>query len=188
MAKKQQLPKHVYYKGRINKYLYFEKRGWPTIKFKTQDANHPDFFAEYAAVIRGDIKYKNIDIKDLFSIEHTFVKEYLCFLEAREDAHLGNLLYNLALYDIEIVEKNKRGIKIVTGGNQYNIKPQFGRQDASKGYFLNIEISNDSISYSNLESLDIDGQIRKFEGFFYKNKKCIAVGINNKKTKFFEYK
>ena len=92
------------------------------------------------------------------------------------------------MYDIEIVEKNKRGIKIVTGGNQYNIKPQFGRQDASKGYFLNIEISNDSISYSNLESLDIDGQIRKFEGFFYKNKKCIAVGINNKKTKFFEYK
>jgi len=56
MAKKQQLPKHVYNKGRINKYLYFEKRGWPTIKFKNQDANHPDFYAEYAAIIRGDIE------------------------------------------------------------------------------------------------------------------------------------
>ena len=92
-----------------------------------------------------------------------------------------------SMYDIEIVEKYKRGIKIVMGGNQYNIKPQFGRQDASKGYFLNIEISNDSISYSNLESLNIDGQIRNFEPFNLKNVKAIAVGINNEKTKFLEF-
>jgi len=92
-----------------------------------------------------------------------------------------------SMYDIEIVEKYKRGIKIVMGGNQYNIKPQFGRQDASKGYFLNIEISNDSISYSNLESLNIDGQIRNFELFNLKNVKAIAVGINNEKTKFLEF-
>ena len=92
------------------------------------------------------------------------------------------------MYDIEIVEKNKRGVKIVIGGNQYNIKPQFGRQDASKGYSLSIEISNDSISYSNLESLNIDGQIRKFEIFNLKDIKAVAVGINNGKTKFFEYK
>ena len=92
-----------------------------------------------------------------------------------------------SMYDIELVEKNKGGIKIVVGGNQYNIKPQFGRQDASKGYFLNIEISNDSISYSNLESLNIEGQIRNFELFNLKNIKSIAVGINNEKTKFFEY-
>ena len=92
-----------------------------------------------------------------------------------------------SMYDIEIVEKYKRGIKIVMGGNQYNIKPQFGRQDASKGYFLNIEISNDSISYSNLESLNIDGQIRNFEIFNLKNVKAIAVGINNEKTKFFKF-
>ncbi len=92
------------------------------------------------------------------------------------------------MYDIEIVEKNKRGVKIVMGGNQYNIKPQFGRQDASKGYSLSIEISNDSISYSNLESLKIDGQIRKFEIFKLKDIKAVAVGINNGKTKFFEYR
>ena len=92
------------------------------------------------------------------------------------------------MYDIEIVEKNKGETKIVMGGNQYNIKPQFGRQDASKGYFLNIEISNDSISYSNLESLNIDGQIRKFKIFNLKDIKAVAVGINNEKTKFFEYK
>ena len=49
------------------------------------------------------------------------------------------------------------------------------------------EISNDSISYSNLEPLNIDGQIRKFEIFNLNNIKSIAVGINNEKTKFFEY-
>ena len=42
--------------------------------------------------------------------------------------------------------------------------------------------------HSNLESLNIDGQIRKFETFNVKDIKAVAVGINNEKTKFFEYK
>ena len=62
-----------------------------------------------------------------------------------------------------------------------------GRQVTKKAYkHLDIEISNDSIFYSNLESLKIEGQIRKFEVFNYKNKKSFAVGINNEKTKFFK--
>ena len=91
-----------------------------------------------------------------------------------------------SMYDIELLSKKGNFSRFLIGGNQYNIKPQFGRQDASKGYLLDIEISNDSIFYSNLESLKIEGQIRKFEVFNYKNKKNFAVGINNEKTKFFK--
>ena len=70
-----------------------------------------------------------------------------------------------SMYDVELLSKKGNFSRFLIGGNQYNIKPQFGRQDASKGYLLDIEISNDSIFYSNLESLKIDGQIRKFEIF-----------------------
>ena len=34
MGKKKQLPPHVYLKGRINKYLYFEKRGGRPSSFR----------------------------------------------------------------------------------------------------------------------------------------------------------
>jgi len=53
MGKKKQLPAHVYLKGRINKYLWFERRGWPSLKFKSQDSASPEFFAEYAAIMSG---------------------------------------------------------------------------------------------------------------------------------------
>ena len=61
MAKKKQLPKHVYYKGRIGKSLWFEKRGWPTIKFQNQDATSPAFYAEYAAILRGEFEKRPLE-------------------------------------------------------------------------------------------------------------------------------
>ena len=143
--------------------------------------------------------YSNLSIDEIFEKETIETSEVLNLNTLQSSIFINNngKLKRISLppeinystmYDIEIVEKNRGETKIVMGGNQYNIKPQFGRQDASKGYFLNIEISNDSISYSNLESLNIDGQIRKFIIFNYKDLKSIAVGINNEKTKFFEYK
>ena len=72
MGKKKQLPPHVYLKGRINKYLYFEKRGWPTIKFQTQDADHPNFYAEYAAIMRGEFAKRPLEATT--SDRQTFAK------------------------------------------------------------------------------------------------------------------
>ena len=73
------------------------------------------------------------------------------------------------------------------GGNQYLVKPQFGRYDASKGWVFNIEnTSNDKIHFSNLRSLNIEGQIRKFGIIETKNKKILTTAINDQEFRFFE--
>tara|TARA_A100001015_G_scaffold53614_1_gene58756 strand:+ start:5 stop:1801 length:1797 start_codon:yes stop_codon:yes gene_type:complete len=161
-----------------------------------------ELIAQLPAIKKKIVYYKdysNLSIDQIFEKETIETSEVLNLNTLQSSIFINDKgkFYRISLppeinystmYDIEIVEKIKRGIKIVMGGNQYNIKPQFGRQDASKGYSLSIEILNDSISYSNLESLNIDGQIRKFEIFNLKDIKAVAVGINNEKTKFFEYK
>ena len=47
------LPKYVFYKWKSKAHpkgvLYFERRGWPSAKFKTQDATAPEFWVEYAS-------------------------------------------------------------------------------------------------------------------------------------------
>ena len=58
MGKRKQLPAHVYNKGKKVPYLWFERRGWPSIKFKCQDSNNPEFFAEYAAIMAGHLPDK----------------------------------------------------------------------------------------------------------------------------------
>ena len=75
MGKKKQLPKHVYEKGggrHKTKTLYFEKRGWPSIKFQTQDTSHPNFYAEYAAILRGEFDKKPLEART--SDKRTFNK------------------------------------------------------------------------------------------------------------------
>ena len=73
------------------------------------------------------------------------------------------------------------------GGNQYLVKPQFGRYDASKGWVFNIEnTSNDKIHFSNLRSLNIEGQIRKFGIIETQNKKILTTAINDQEFRFFE--
>ena len=75
MGKKKQLPKYVYEKGggrHKSKSLYFEKRGWPSIKFQTQDSKHPNFYAEYAAILRGEFDKKPLEART--SDKRTFNK------------------------------------------------------------------------------------------------------------------
>ena len=75
MGKKKQLPKYVYEKGggrHKSKSLYFEKLGWPSIKFQTQDSKHPNFYAEYAAILRGEFDKKPLEART--SDKRTFNK------------------------------------------------------------------------------------------------------------------
>lgn len=51
--KSNALPKYVFAKQKTLQHpkgvLYFERRGWPSVKFKTQDPTAPEFWVEYAA-------------------------------------------------------------------------------------------------------------------------------------------
>lgn len=49
---KRELPKHIY---RQRNGLYFQRRGWPSRKIKA-DFGTPEFWAEYAEILKGDQK------------------------------------------------------------------------------------------------------------------------------------
>jgi hypothetical protein len=85
---------------------------------------------------------------------------------------------------IEVLDANNDGIlDIIFGGNQYLVKPQFGRQDASKGWLVYGHQNN---SYKEVVSLNINGQIRDFKVFKHNDKQYILTTINNKSIKFYE--
>lgn len=65
--------------------------------------------------------------------------------------------------------------EIVLGGNQYLVKPQFGREDASTGWYLKEEKLNNKTHYS-VQALNIDGQIRSLNRI---NTNDLIVGRNN---------
>jgi Tol biopolymer transport system component len=77
---------------------------------------------------------------------------------------------------IETSDINNDGIlDIFFGGNQYLIKPQFGRQDASKGWLL----YGNKNKYKKVVSLKIKGQIRDFNIGEIDGKKYLFTSINN---------
>jgi len=90
------------------------------------------------------------------------------------------------VYDIELLPNtSEKKIKMLLGGNQFKVKPQYGKLDASKGWLIEFFVNNDSLQFTKPISLEIGGQIRKFALFQKENKQLIISGINNEKIKSF---
>ena len=67
------------------------------------------------------------------------------------------------------------------GGNNYNIKPQYGREDASRGWELEYKIVNGKIEFEKVvNSLQIKGEIRDIEIL---DEHTVCFGINDEKIK-----
>ena len=86
---------------------------------------------------------------------------------------------------IETLDVNNDGnLDILFGGNQYLVKPQFGRQDASEGWLL--YGSGKDNSFEKIRPLKINGQIRDFWKGEINHKKHILTTINNESIQFYE--
>lgn len=72
------------------------------------------------------------------------------------------------------------------GGNQYLVKPQFGRYDASKGWAIMGGFSPEK-GFNKVIPLNIRGQIRDLKWIDYNGKKILIASINNEKTSFHEF-
>ena len=93
------------------------------------------------------------------------------------------------VFDIVNYQPSDKNItRLIFGGNQYLVKPQFGRYDSSKGWIIDVKKDEDKLSFTNLKSLNIEGQIRKFELISLGKEKILITGINNKDVKFYEIK
>ena len=73
---------------------------------------------------------------------------------------------------------------IVLGGNQYKVKPQFGRNDASNGLIIYGEKKDGNYKLERQINLEIDGQIRNFEVLNNKEFKVLIVAVNDDDVKF----
>ncbi|MDE3742944.1 VCBS repeat-containing protein [Maribacter polysaccharolyticus] len=147
------------------------------------------YFKDYATAAMNDI-FSDEDLKDAKILDINIVESTI-FLNS-EGTFIKNALPPEAQYSniaaIEIVDADRNGIKdILLGGNQYLVKPQFGRQDASKGWLLLGQLNKEkTYNTVKIESLGIPGQIRNFAILPYKDKTLVLTALNNDEIQFHE--
>ena len=74
-------------------------------------------------------------------------------------------------------------LDLLIGGNDYNYKPQFGRQDATFGWRCYGDNQSGDIIFADCQPLGIEGQIRSFTKI---NSNQIIVGVNDGAIKLYE--
>ncbi len=142
-------------------------------------------------------EYSNASIDQIFNkalLNESIVLD-LNTLESAVYLNSGNRFEKVSLpseinyspvFDIIAYESDNNTTKLIFGGNQYLVKPQFGRHDSSKGWIIDIEKVKDNLKITNLKSLNIEGQIRKFGLINLQKGKILITGINDQNFKFYE--
>ena len=121
----------------------------------------------------------NIDITEsiiLYNEDGIYKKENLP-IEAQYTP-----IYSIKISDVD----NDNAKDIFLGGNQFNVKPQFGRHDASEGLIIYGKKIGKKYSFKKVNTLGIDGQIRNFAILEKRKKKILVSAINNGKLEFNE--
>jgi hypothetical protein len=91
------------------------------------------------------------------------------------------------LYAILVEDLDDDGVlDIIAGGNQYGVKPQFGRLDASQGWFFKGKFKTSRFSLERGISLNVRGQIRDIETVNFKNKKYLIFAKHDDMLEVFE--
>ncbi|MFT6782519.1 MAG: hypothetical protein ACJA1A_002454 [Saprospiraceae bacterium] len=80
------------------------------------------------------------------------------------------------------LEKPPKEVQVLyVGGNNYNVKPQYGREDASRGWELEYQIIDGKLVFeSKVISIQIEGEIRDIESL---DDSTVCFGINDEKIK-----
>lgn len=147
------------------------------------------YYKDYAKADISSIfteeQLKNAISFDLKMIESTvFIHENGKYFPTR----LPSEIQYAPVYTITSTDINEDGhIDLFFGGNQYLVKPQFGRYDASTGWAIFGPYTNTD-NPPEVFPLRIKGQIRNLEWIDTNNKKVLVASINNGKTRFYEFK
>ena len=90
------------------------------------------------------------------------------------------------IYAIASEDINEDGhLDLIIGGNQYLVKPQFGRFDGLQGLVL--YGSQNGFNSDNLEFLTIDGQIRDIEKYELNGKRLFLFFLNDGPVEIYEW-
>jgi len=69
---------------------------------------------------------------------------------------------------------------LILGGNHYLVKPQYGRDDASKGWALKSKRKNGQLNFTEVEAMNISGEIRDFQLL---DASRLLIGVNGQGVK-----
>lgn len=139
--------------------------------------------ADMASIFSEEI-LKNAFSVDVQMLESTiFINENGKFIPHK----LPSEIQYAPVFAITASDINEDGqIDLFFGGNQYFVKPQFGRYDASMGWAILGPVIQDELK-PKVEKLSIQGQIRGLEWVEHNGKKVLVSVINNEKTGFYVY-
>lgn len=85
-----------------------------------------------------------------------------------------------------LIDEKSNEKSLYLGGNQYLVKPQFGRYDASKGWKLSLHNeAATNLVFGKPKSLTIDGQIRGIAPLKLNNKTTMLFVINDEEIQFY---
>lgn len=144
------------------------------------------FYSDYAksdmASLFDAATLEQAEILDLNLLESTV------FLRAENGFQASPLPQEIQyapVYDTTRYDINGDGFPdIFLGGNQYLVKPQFGRYDASMGWVIFGPL--DPNTDAKVSPLSIEGQIRHMEWVESDKGAILVVSLNNGKTRFYE--
>jgi hypothetical protein len=91
------------------------------------------------------------------------------------------------IYAYSIFDWDSDGVlDLVAGGNQFQVKPQFGRYDASNGWLFKGELKNGKFSFSKGVDLNVRGQIRGIEYLDVDNSRYILFAKHDDELEIYK--
>jgi len=133
---------------------------------------YPDYASYSSASMKNIFGDKNLKGTELELLETSlFINENGTF----EKRSLPREIQYSSIHAIETMDVNGDGVlDIILGGNHYNYKPQFGRDDASSGWVLLGTMENGNYKMTSVFPLGIEGEIRTIKSI---NDTTAMVGI-----------
>ena len=144
------------------------------------------FYKDYATASMSSI-FSEEKLNQAFFIDLKMLKSTVFFNENNKfvSKSLPNELQYSPIYAITADDINADGfVDLFFGGNQYLVKPKFGRYDASMGWML-LGSQAQNITASKPFSLEIEGQIRDLNWVKNNDRKILIVTLNNEETNFY---
>jgi hypothetical protein len=144
------------------------------------------YYKDYASKSMDQIfDQKTLKESQFFDIDILQTSLFLGTKIGFESIELPAEIQYSSVYAIALLNDQKKSKKsLYLGGNQYLVKPQFGRYDASKGWRLDFDNDAGEMLFKIPKPLGVKGQIRAIEQIDFQNKKHLLISINDDDVKF----
>lgn len=144
---------------------------------KKQALKYTDYAQASITDLFSNTQLADAEVSQLQTLETTL---YLSTPSGYEKKELPPEIQYAPVYAMtHLSSENTTEGTLFFGGNQFLVKPQFGRYDASQGWQLDYRQENGEWTYKPPKTLAVKGQIRQLEIVPLKAKKKLLIGLNN---------